>query len=810
MAMDERLSRPRLVSLWERVMPGSTVLVTAQHRSGVATSVREWLAGSGRELVEWSSNRTKVPASAPDADVVVLDLEGMREPHGQAVVNARERWPDATLIAVSSTRWPPQLPGRGFRPERVFAGSLFGFTPDEALDRAAQLGLDLAWDDAAQLLERIGTHAGFVDAVLRAAAARGSLDEQAIRAGSQEATEAFSSDAAAGVFRPNAWAAVLASARIGPMPRRTLLAVWDLDEVVRAALDNILQSGFFVEDIETETIQLRPDIRGAVIRRIEAEAQAGAVDAVVAELASRLLRTGAVEDGWNVVADLPGARRRLLTEHWWQLGELDVARVAPWLEEATRAAADPSLRIAAARTLIDVTSAGHSGRITAADRRAAARLLDQATAGDDVCPSIALMAEVLRGVILRLEGRYAEAHDLHDRLANENGGRADDGPERTAVLANLLVHAGLSAFDATHPRLAADRLTAAAAIAHAGGHAQLAGYAHEILMIASTTVAPSIGAYQSFVDSLIGARVESRPLRSVVEIWNALYVVDPAAVQAALDDAEAAAFADPLALRLVSIAMRTVAHGLLETPDVAARSLEIFQASVADHELSPLHTALLTWARVEGWIQTGESARAVAALEELRGDAPAAGPLDVLLARALLASSDHAGAVAALERFHDDRGTGIISVWAHALLFHAHAALGSDGPARDHLALAIVSASRARPVLPFVIEGRAALAATIAQAEHLGLDAAGRRFVDELARVRDDLQGATRVDMTLSERERAVAARLADAESTRHLAQLLHVSPNTVKTQLRSIYRKLGVSSWADAVAATRRLGLTE
>ena len=68
----DRLSRPRLVSLWRRVTPGATVVVTAQHRSGVATSVREWLAESDLRLIVWSSNRVEVPADTPDADVVLL------------------------------------------------------------------------------------------------------------------------------------------------------------------------------------------------------------------------------------------------------------------------------------------------------------------------------------------------------------------------------------------------------------------------------------------------------------------------------------------------------------------------------------------------------------------------------------------------------------------------------------------------------------------------------------------------------------------------------------------------------------------
>jgi DNA-binding CsgD family transcriptional regulator len=53
----------------------------------------------------------------------------------------------------------------------------------------------------------------------------------------------------------------------------------------------------------------------------------------------------------------------------------------------------------------------------------------------------------------------------------------------------------------------------------------------------------------------------------------------------------------------------------------------------------------------------------------------------------------------------------------------------------------------------------------------------------------------------LSERERVVLAELRADRSLEQIAQRLWVSRNTVKTQVRSIYRKIGVSTRADAVA---------
>ena len=60
----------------------------------------------------------------------------------------------------------------------------------------------------------------------------------------------------------------------------------------------------------------------------------------------------------------------------------------------------------------------------------------------------------------------------------------------------------------------------------------------------------------------------------------------------------------------------------------------------------------------------------------------------------------------------------------------------------------------------------------------------------------------------LTERELAVLRMLTGLASAREIADQLYVSHNTVKTQIRSIYRKLGVTTRAEAVARGRELGL--
>ncbi len=53
----------------------------------------------------------------------------------------------------------------------------------------------------------------------------------------------------------------------------------------------------------------------------------------------------------------------------------------------------------------------------------------------------------------------------------------------------------------------------------------------------------------------------------------------------------------------------------------------------------------------------------------------------------------------------------------------------------------------------------------------------------------------------LTRRELVVLARLADDVTLEQIASTLWVSRNTVKSQVRSLYRKIGVSTRAEAVA---------
>ena len=64
--------------------------------------------------------------------------------------------------------------------------------------------------------------------------------------------------------------------------------------------------------------------------------------------------------------------------------------------------------------------------------------------------------------------------------------------------------------------------------------------------------------------------------------------------------------------------------------------------------------------------------------------------------------------------------------------------------------------------------------------------------------------------VALTESERAVLGMLSTQRSISEIAEALTVSPNTVKTHVRTIYGKLGVHTRREALAAAREGGLTE
>ncbi|UIN30697.1 helix-turn-helix transcriptional regulator [Microbacterium binotii] len=111
------------------------------------------------------------------------------------------------------------------------------------------------------------------------------------------------------------------------------------------------------------------------------------------------------------------------------------------------------------------------------------------------------------------------------------------------------------------------------------------------------------------------------------------------------------------------------------------------------------------------------------------------------------------------------------------------------------------------------IPAQAALqeAAEIVQRERLERLRLVYRDVDQTpTRGGGSRQPVSRSGAVLSRRERVVLARIAEGDTVEEAAATLRVSANTVKTQLKSIYRRLGVASRTEAIAEAARRGIID
>jgi two-component system nitrate/nitrite response regulator NarL len=141
---------------------------------------------------------------------------------------------------------------------------------------------------------------------------------------------------------------------------------------------------------------------------------------------------------------------------------------------------------------------------------------------------------------------------------------------------------------------------------------------------------------------------------------------------------------------------------------------------------------------------------------------------------------------------------------------------GLDGHAvlravqRDALATRVVMLSAT--VLP--PEAREALAA--GALAYLSKEVTREAICDAVAaaargeRLQDDVAEPERERPLLSPRELEVLRLTADGQSAPSIGRALHLSPETVKTHLKNVYEKLGVSDRAAAVAEGMRRGLVE
>jgi DNA-binding CsgD family transcriptional regulator len=85
---------------------------------------------------------------------------------------------------------------------------------------------------------------------------------------------------------------------------------------------------------------------------------------------------------------------------------------------------------------------------------------------------------------------------------------------------------------------------------------------------------------------------------------------------------------------------------------------------------------------------------------------------------------------------------------------------------------------------------------------------AGARLFGRAAPPREVGNPAARANLGISTAELKVLHHLAAGLSNKEIADVLHISPHTVKTHIGRLYEKLGAKRRTDAVARARELGL--
>ena len=217
--------------------------------------------------------------------------------------------------------------------------------------------------------------------------------------------------------------------------------------------------------------------------------------------------------------------------------------------------------------------------------------------------------------------------------------------------------------------------------------------------------------------------------------------------------------------------------------------------------------------QVTGWMLAtqaraglpGEARARLAALDEQEARSGEVRNADAVIC---LAEGEPAAALSALASALDGTAPvmGYTTVMeAHLLAGLAYRQLGEQRAANQAVEDALALAEQDRMVLPFLMTGSAELLETLPRLEtaHAAL----------LADILDLVHGSSLVTKDqsappLSPGELRVLRYLPTNLSRREIASGLSVSPNTVSTQIRSIYAKLGVADRSAAVRRARELRL--
>jgi LuxR family maltose regulon positive regulatory protein len=259
--------------------------------------------------------------------------------------------------------------------------------------------------------------------------------------------------------------------------------------------------------------------------------------------------------------------------------------------------------------------------------------------------------------------------------------------------------------------------------------------------------------------------------------------------------------------RIVLHVQRARLQAATGSPDAALESLERAGELLDTFPLAPALRGLALGVEAIARAASGHAGEA----EALLRSGSASAEQGAALARLRLLAGDAAGARAELATFLDGdgaiHGSTRISIW---VLDALAADVGADHDrASTSLERALDRAERNGHHQPFL-----ELGARVVPMLHRQLrrGTAHRSLIEDLLRVLEQPRSSGRPRAVLaehlSEREAVVLRFLPTMMSNHEIASELFVSVNTVKTHLKSIYRKLDVTDRRDALRRARQLEL--
>ncbi|MET8244484.1 LuxR C-terminal-related transcriptional regulator [Streptomyces sp. NPDC005202] len=463
-------------------------------------------------------------------------------------------------------------------------------------------------------------------------------------------------------------------------------------------------------------------------------------------------------------ADLVRAARELSDRH--------VDRGLAHLRHAEQELSRDGPDAAAARlscALLEALAARLTGFSDGAERAArTARELEQGIPGEllDKHPELTALLETHLGSARLWAGRFEDARTALSAAADTSGGASTALPRQES-----LGHLALIDYLNGWPGRAERKALAAITDAERFSVAEPSGSGLGRVVLAAVAVdRDELDEAETFLHQATASRpaAQDRVMVAAQAIARARLLLARGRTRAALEAAASAARAadgSPWAAEHAALVAST-AHLAEGRPETAVKVLE----DVADHQ----------------------TACAVAA------------------ARAQLVAGNTEEALDALDRLPATQRHGP-AVTVPATLVRAQAAdqAGDCATTRRLVAQALLAARRERLRRPFLEAGpwiRHQLSTEPLQ--ELAEDWLVPRPGPRARRAPPGAQPPAPVVEQLSEREREVLQRLAQTMSTEEIAADLFVSVNTVKTHLKSVYRKLAVNRRSDAVRRARELRL--